>query len=176
MCIWLHEACAITMDGFPSNTRARGWISISLKAAWLSCRAIMSLIIGNLSDNKKRWKAYMSRIFEFIDPEGSSEPQNHNEVQASYLTLCQYSSKCLLLTSIHMHVLNCCLQAAEALGWKEQTFKSLWHVSHYHWDTATDVGGADSVPAIEDGSGTYQVWYVSACIVVRIHPKWSRNM
>lgn len=39
----------------------------------------------------------MSRIFEFIDPEGSSEPQNHNEVQASYLTLCQYSSKYSLL-------------------------------------------------------------------------------
>lgn len=117
----------------------------------------------------------MSRIFEFIDPEGSSEPQNHNEVQASYLTLCQYSSKYSLLFD-HMHVINCRLWAAEALGWKEQTFKSLWHVSRYHWDTATDVGGADSVPAIEDGSGTYQVWYVSALIVVRIHPKWSRNM
>lgn len=39
----------------------------------------------------------MSRIFEFIDPGGSSEPQNHNEEQASYLTLCLYSCKYSLL-------------------------------------------------------------------------------
>lgn len=54
----------------------------------------MSSIIGILSDIIK---VHVSRIFEFIDPVGSTELQTYNNIQASSLTLCQYYSKYGLL-------------------------------------------------------------------------------
>lgn len=80
-----------------------------------------------------------------------------------------------MLQPAFKHTQNTIFRDGDGLCRKEQTCKSLWHVSRYHRDTVADVGGADSIPATEDGSGTYQVWYVSAFIVVRIQPMRSRN-
>lgn len=80
------------------------------------------------------------------------------------------------LTSLHTPINTHKMPSLDCRSTLLKRADIFWHVSHYHWDTATDVGGADSIPGIEDGSGTYQVWYVSALIAVRIHPKWSWNM
>lgn len=47
----------------------------------------------------------MFQEYVFIDPEGSSEPQSDDKVQASYLTLCQYyTTDCLLFDQFHTHI------------------------------------------------------------------------
>lgn len=107
------------LSKYPSMSMNFYWTNSCLME--LERNYVVNYLEFNKYKKKQRQKAHVSRaIVSCI----------MYWIQASNLTLCQYYSN-YSWNFIHILLhMKCHLLDAEALCWKEQTFKSFWHVSH----------------------------------------------